>query len=369
MASSRPMKPSTRIDGLDTLRATAIILVVLEHYALFVGVTPSFEWITEIGWVGVDLFFALSGYLIGNQVFAALRSSDGFSASQFYARRALRTLPAFYVVLAMNALWPAFRAGRELPPLWEFLTFTQNINLTPGTAFSHAWSLCVEEQFYLLLPLAAVVISLQRRSLRLGWTALAAVVVAGMLVRSQLWAHLVEGNPQATLNYYKYIYYSSLCRLDELVAGVALAMLRNYHGAIWQRITSIGNAVLMAGLALSGLAFYLFMHDYFGQLATVLAYPILAAGFALLVLAALSPGSLLARMRVPGAQSIALWSYSIYLLHKQLCVLMIEPLRVYGIEPATWPSLAISLVASALTGWLLYRLVETPFMALRAKLR
>lgn len=363
------MKPSTRIDGLDTLRATAIILVVLEHYALFVGVTPAFEWITDIGWVGVDLFFALSGYLIGNQVFAALRSDEGFSARHFYARRALRTLPAFYVVLAMNFLWPAFRGGRELPPLWEFLTFTQNINLTPGTAFSHAWSLCVEEQFYLLLPLAAVLISLQRSSLRWGWTALALVVAGGMLARGQLWTHLVDGDPNSRLNYYKYIYYSSLCRLDDLVAGVALAMLRNYHAALWQRLTSHGNAMLVAGLAVSALAFYLFMHDYFGLGVTVFAYPVLAAGFALLIVAALSEGALLHEVKVPGAGSIALWSYSIYLLHKQLCVLMVEPLKGVGIAPASWQSLAISLAASALSGWLLFRLVEQPFMALRSRLR
>jgi peptidoglycan/LPS O-acetylase OafA/YrhL len=56
-------------------------------------------------------------------------------------------LPNFYVVLALYYLWPAFRGDSALLPLWKFLTFTQNINLTPGTAFSHAWSLCVEEQF------------------------------------------------------------------------------------------------------------------------------------------------------------------------------------------------------------------------------
>ena len=59
----------------------------------------------------------------------------------------------FWLVLAAFALFPAAMGGKPPPPWWRFLTFTQNIGLQPGTAFSHAWSLCVEEQFYLVLPL------------------------------------------------------------------------------------------------------------------------------------------------------------------------------------------------------------------------
>ena len=66
---------SARIHGLDTLRALAVTLVVLHHYVLFVSGTNTFGWVGEIGWVGVDLFFALSGYLIGNQIFQAQRSA------------------------------------------------------------------------------------------------------------------------------------------------------------------------------------------------------------------------------------------------------------------------------------------------------
>ena len=65
--------PPPRIHGLDTLRALAVTLVVLHHYVLFVSGAPTFGWVGEIGWVGVDLFFALSGYLIGNQIFSGLR--------------------------------------------------------------------------------------------------------------------------------------------------------------------------------------------------------------------------------------------------------------------------------------------------------
>jgi peptidoglycan/LPS O-acetylase OafA/YrhL len=363
------MQNTPRISGLDTLRAIAIALVVMEHYVLFVGGRPALAWFGDMGWVGVDLFFALSGYLIGNQVFASMRSSEGFSAWRFYARRALRTLPAFWFVLALYALWPWFRAGRELPPLWQFLTFTQNINLEPGTAFSHAWSLCVEEQFYLLLPAVALFLATLRRSLRWAWAVIGAALVAGIALRGHLWTTLVADDPKALYHYYKYIYYSSFCRFDELLAGVSLALLKNYHAPLWLRLTARGNVALAAGAALAGLALYGFSRDVYAFDVTVMGFPLLAAGFALLIVAGLSGDSLLNKVRIPGAKGVALWSYSIYLLHKQVCILLIEPLKAQGILPGSWTSLAISLAASLSTGWLLYRLVEAPFMALRARLR
>src|SRR6266571_1574921 len=105
---------STRNHGLDTLRALAIVLVFMNHYMLFVSREPTFGFLGEIGWSGVDLFFALSGYLIGNQILSAIRAGQGdgaerFSLLRFYARRLLRTLPNFYVVLALYAFWPGFR--------------------------------------------------------------------------------------------------------------------------------------------------------------------------------------------------------------------------------------------------------------------
>ena len=100
---------ASRIHGLDTLRALAVALVVLHHYTLFVSDAPTFGWVGTMGWAGVDLFFALSGYLIGNQIFAALGSARGLSLGRFYGRRLLRTLPNFWVVLALYALWPAWR--------------------------------------------------------------------------------------------------------------------------------------------------------------------------------------------------------------------------------------------------------------------
>jgi peptidoglycan/LPS O-acetylase OafA/YrhL len=355
------------LHGLDTLRALAVSLVVLHHYVLFVSRRPTFGWLGEIGWAGVDLFFALSGYLIGNQIFKAIRSSAGFSLKNFYARRFLRTLPNFWVVLALYALWPAFRGEAPLLPLWKYLSFTQNFHLEPGTAFSHAWSLAIEEQFYMVLPAAALVAASMRRRLGWAWLAIGAAFVAGMATRGQIWHDVVEDQRYWSHHYYKYIYYSTFCRFDELLAGVALALVKNYHAAAWRRLTSFGNATLALGVAVTALAFFLFLDDHYGFAMTVFGYPLLALGFSLLIVAALSDGSLLRTVHVPGAGKLAVWSYAIYLTHRQVCVLAAERLRAFG-HGAEEPAVIVFLLAlSVLVGWVLYRLVETPFMALRER--
>lgn len=357
--------------GLDTLRALAIVLVFTNHYMLFVSGGPTFGWFGQIGWTGVDLFFALSGYLIGNQILGGIRRSrqsgggERFSLARFYARRLLRTLPNFYFVLALYALWPAFRGTNVLPPLWKFLTFTQNIQLMPGTAFSHAWSLCVEEQFYFLLPAVALAIAACRKPLLLAWLAVIGTLLAGMAIRSHLWTQYVGPEEQGGFHYYTLIYYSSLCRFDELVAGVALALVKNHHANAWTRLTSRGNWALAAGAALLALTWSLFLEDHYGYPMTVIGYPMLGLSFTLLLVAALSPGSLLQRLRVPGAASIALWSYAIYLTHKTLCVLLRTPLQAEGWGPNSWQAIVLMSAASLLAGWLLHLLVETPFMMLR----
>jgi len=366
----RPMNstPIGRNYGLDTLRALAIVLVFTNHYMIFVSGEPTFGWVSEIGWAGVDLFFALSGYLIGNQILGGIRKEQAgtgrFSLVRFYARRLLRTLPNFYVVLALYALWPAMRGTSSMPPLWQFLTFTQNINLTPGTAFSHAWSLCVEEQFYFLLPALALLIASWRKSLLWAWAAVLGALVAGMVIRSTLWSGMTPAELDSGV-YYTRIYYASWCRFDELVCGVAVALLKNYHAGAWTRATSFGNWTLAAGAALLAVSWNLLLEDHYGYAMTVYGYPLLGLSYSLLLVAAMSPGSLLQRWRVPGAASLALWSYAIYLTHKQLCVLLRAPLLEQGWGPDSWQALLIMIAAAIFVGWLLYLLVETPFMKLR----
>jgi len=358
-----------RIHGLDTLRALAVTLVVLHHYTLFVSGRATFGWVGEMGWAGVDLFFALSGYLIGNQILAALRAPQGLSLPRFYARRLLRTLPDFYAVLALYVWWPAWRGDAPLLPLWKYLTFTQNILLEPGTAFSHAWSLCIEEQFYAALPACAVLCALLARrgvSARWAWGLFAAAFAAGLLVRAHVWQASPQGAGRLHY-YYQHIYYATLCRADELLAGVALAFARHHHPDAWRRVLAHGHALLAAGVGIGAFACALFLRDHYGYGATVAGYPLLALACALLIGAALAPGSLAHRIAVPGAAVLARWSYAIYLTHKSVCILVAGWFRAHGRGAEDPVTIACALGASLLAGWVLYRVVETPFMRLRAR--
>ena len=370
------MTPSaSRNPGLDTLRAAAIALVFMYHYEVFVSGRATFGWLSDIGWTGVDLFFVLSGYLISNQLFAGMARGAPLSLPRFYARRAFRTLPVFWLVLAAFALFPAALGGRAPPPWWRFLTFTQNIGLQPGTAFSHAWSLCVEEQFYLVLPaILAAGAWLARGRVRLtrahGWALMGGLVGVGMLARGVLWqryGHPVDGNGNGN-GYMSWVYFDTLSRFDEFIPGVAVAMLKNFHRPAWARLMAHGGALSAVGAAAVAGMLTLAYRDYYVDghwcfFMTTFGYSLLAMAFALLVAAALSPSARLLRWRVPGADRLALWSYSTYLSHKPLAYFLSKQLEPLGVSDGA--RLAIIAVACVAVGGLLYRLVEAPFMARR----
>jgi peptidoglycan/LPS O-acetylase OafA/YrhL len=360
---------SHRNNGLDTLRAAAITLVFMYHYMCFVSQQATFGWASTIGWVGVDLFFVLSGYLISNQIFGGLVRGQQLSLKNFYARRFLRTLPNFYVVLTLYFLFPMTMGGNPPPPLWRFLTFTQNLWLQPGTAFSHAWSLCIEEQFYLLLPAVVIVAARYGKSIRLAWIGLLVLMLAGITLRSLLWLKYGREAGGAIAGYYPNVYYSSFCRFDEFLPGIAIAILKNFHPYLWQKILRRGQAILLAGSVATATLFYLAVNYYviggygYGFFMTGFGYSLIAIAFALLVVAALSPTSYLYRWRIPGAAQLAAWSYAIYLVHKPLAMIAHKILAGLGLGTAAEVSMIVTLSISA--GWLLCLLVETPFMKLR----
>ena len=97
--------------------------------------------IRSFGWMGVDLFFVLSGYLIGSQLLKGYARGLNFSLRGFYVRRAFRILPAFLVILGLYCWVPQVREQPAMAPGWRFLTFTMNLGFdrSKGGAFSHAW--------------------------------------------------------------------------------------------------------------------------------------------------------------------------------------------------------------------------------------
>ncbi|MBV8500561.1 MAG: acyltransferase [Paucibacter sp.] len=351
-----------RIPGLDLLRAAAIALVLVYHYAVVVGPLPRVPGMTALGWCGVDLFFVLSGYLIGNQVLSGVARGGGLALGNFFARRLLRTLPNYVVVLAVYWLLPQRLSGRHTAELWRFLTFTQNFGLQYGETFTHSWSLCIEEQFYLLLPLVVLAVARGRHAAAQCWAVLVAALVLGIAARGH--AFVVDGHGSFSAE----VYYGSTTRFDELLPGVAIAMLRNFHPALFERVLKRGLMWLVGGLSLVILCLNLWMAgDEPTLVGASVGFSMLAIGFGLMTLSALSPASLLNRWQVPGAAQLALWSYAIYLAHKPAYKLLADAMRAQGLATDTrWALIAI-VAAGIAAGWLLYRLVEQPFMGLRSQ--
>lgn len=358
-----------RLPGLDLLRSLAILWVMLFHSYLVGGLGDHLAGTERYGWMGVDLFFVLSGFLIGSQVLRPIAAGGSLDLRDFYRRRAFRILPAFFVVLALYALWPAWRETPGMQPLWQFPTFTFNLlfNQQQNYAFSHVWSLCVEEHFYLLFPIAALWMLRKPSMTRFG-VLCAVIVLGGMGLRAWLWLHYYQ--PAAALDdgpsglmFLRYIYYPTYSRLDGLLAGVMLAACAVFRPGWLASIQRRGNLVLLLGLALLAASIALFTQRL-GLAATVVGYPLLSLSLMAIVAAGSGGESWLARVRVPGAAWLAGISYSMYLSHKGIFHLVesgfAERLHQHG-----YALFVVYAVATVAGGALLHALVERPFLRWR----
>ena len=239
--------PSVRFQympALDGLRAIAIVLVVLFHY----------PWANQFfegnpvhgGFLGVDVFFVLSGFLITSLLLKERADTGAVSLRSFYARRALRLLPAFGVLFAFAVVARFAFVQDAQRPSWfgifgmaaYFANWVQLWAHEPlGPLFGHTWSLAIEEQFYLVFPLVFVGLSRLRMSRRSIGLTLFAGAVASALWRAYLWSsppsfvdfyaritgRAVQGtNPFETWNRW---YFGTDTRLDALLIGCVAAVI------------------------------------------------------------------------------------------------------------------------------------------------
>jgi len=364
----------SRLPGFDLLRALAIVWVMLFHSYLVGGLGDDFAWLQRYGWMGVDLFFVLSGFLIGSQVLAPLARGEKLDWRGFYLRRAFRILPAFLVVLAIYLAVPAFREAPGMEPAWKFVTFTVNLSIDyqHARAFSHAWSLCVEEHFYLLFPVLAWWLA-RRPSVAKFAAVCAAIVLGGIALRTSIWlfdlapVQGVEGVARSfDRRFVEDIYYPTWTRLDGLLAGVVLATMKAFRRPFWDRLQARANGALVAGLGIVALAMWLF-RDRVGLVGNAVGWPVLSAGLALLVFAAAGTRSWIGRLRVPGAGWIAQVSYSLYLVHKPIYHVVSEAFGAQ-LEGHRLVAFAAYAVASLGGGALLHYAVERPFLRWRERL-
>ena len=353
-----------RQPGLDLLRALAIIVVVIYHAALFGFKLPGR--VDRFGWVGVDLFFVLSGYLIGGQLIAPLARDQRINLGRFFARRALRIIPAYFAILAIYVFLPSWREYPEMSqPLWKFLLSIQNIGLHGGTAFSHAWSLAVEDQFYLCLPFILLFVNHWRPA---AFIIPCAIVLSGIPLRAFLaWQNLAE-NGVAFPGFQVWIYYPTWTRLDPLVFGVVLAALEKFRPQWWQRLMNLAPWLWLPGLALIVYALYLGEGDYVYVAACIWQFPLLALGMVALLVCAVSPRLPFRRIKIPGAAFIASIAYSAYLIQKLVIHFVGQFCSSHNIALTSVPALLLVEICVYAAATILFLAVERPFLQLRHRI-
>lgn len=365
------MNPDTqKLHGLDHLRALAITFVFIFHYSILSAGNP--QWLLNIsgfGWTGVDLFFVLSGFLIASQLFSEIKKGRGVSFKTFFAKRCFRILPAFWVVVAIYFCFPFFREKEALPSLLKFLTFTQNLNLdirNTGT-FSHAWSLCVEEHFYFLLPVMLNVLLLTKIFRRSFWL-LIILFLCGFIIRWYSFNNLYLPTLQQDnhwMYWYKYIYYPTYNRLDGLLAGVSIAGIYQFLPNTWNKIAKYGNTLIVLSLLILTGAYFL-CEDQQTFSASVFGFPLVAVGYGCMVTGAISPSSFLYRWQSKTTTFIATLSYAVYLTHKGIIHITQQLLKDFNLDSSIIFAICIF---SCITGaFLLNIIIEKPFMRLRNKI-
>jgi peptidoglycan/LPS O-acetylase OafA/YrhL len=359
-----------KLYGLDHLRALAITLVFFFHYFIVSGGQP--EWLPDVasfGWAGVDLFFVLSGFLISSQLFEQLKQGQRISFKQFFLKRFFRIVPALLVTVGIYFCFPFFREKEALPPLWKFFTFTQNLGLnikTSGT-FSHYWSLCVEEHFYLFLPV--ILIGIQNfRLLSKSYWFLIALFFVGFAARIYSFDYLYLpklNDENSWLYWYRYIYYPTYNRLDGILAGVSIAGIYVFLPNLWCRISKYGNLFFATGLMIMSGAYFL-CEDQQTFNASVLGFPVIAIGFGFIVLSAVSPAGFLYKWNSGFTTFLAAISYSVYLTHKG--VIHTTHLILKDFKIGENGMLVICILTCVGFAYLLHFAIEKPFMKLRSRI-
>lgn len=359
---------------LDGVRGLAVLLVLAFHF-LALALQPGPEsWLRPLKkalmltWSGVDLFFVLSGFLIGGILLEHRRSASYFRT--FYLRRACRILPPYVLLLAAAFLWRAGVEGErfasnawlsgEFHPLWSYATFTQNFVMAETNGYgtnwlAATWSLAIEEQFYLVLPL--LIWLTPPRSL--PWVLACGIAAAPVVRLAFMEFHPHQGFPAHVL---------MPGRADGLLLGV-LAAWALRHAEV-RRALAQGRAglyavfaLLLAGAGLltargAGVGGY--RMGFLGGTWLALLYLVF-----ILIAVTEGRGPVSALTRLHSLRGLGQISYGVYLLHQPVAGLLYGPAT--GGEPrlgdARGAALMLLTVAVTLAlAWLSWRLMERPLV-------
>jgi peptidoglycan/LPS O-acetylase OafA/YrhL len=342
---------SPRNAGLDLVRAVAVLLVMVSHWANNLGAwygvhAPQF--VFDAGEVGVDLFFGLSGFLIGRILLDLLDRGPTWRAlGVFLVRRWMRTLPLYWLWLGvLILLWPAATAHRvQLRMILLLQNFAWPM---PGNFFfAVSWSLAVEEWFYLGFGIALVgaAISIGRRAI---WPVLLAFIAGPLALRILVPAYRDWSNG---------LWHSVIYRLDSVAFGVVLAALWRRHGCLVRHpVPPLALGLLLIAGGWSGLLLP-------WRLVPALFDSVMVTGGVLCLPAAMRlqvipswPGWLVAR--------ISAQSYALYLTHETILVDLAQSLYFRHLV-ARPVAVCIALVLPFVLAWLSGRFIEAPILACR----
>ena len=348
----------SRVFGLDFLRAAAILLVIVAHASfMFLPLTHRLEAWWMLGHLGVELFFVLSGFLIGG-ILARQAQDVRFAVGRFWVRRWLRTLPNYYLFLVINIVLARWIEG-SWPHAAPYAVFLQNFAWPQPLFFIESWSLAVEEIFYLIAPLLVVVFGgrLARRVDPLLLVVLAIVIATAVRV-----IYVLKFDPNWDLS----LRMVSLVRMDAIAYGVVAMLLCRRSPGLSSRAA---NVLAWCGAfgTLLAVALYLALPKDTDLFSRTGLFSLISASFA----AFLPAASNWRRSGMPvvvdnAVRAIARWSYALYLC--QLAVMRAMNVTFAGSAQTFAGCLLQALVFMALSigcAALVYRYFEAPILRLR----
>jgi peptidoglycan/LPS O-acetylase OafA/YrhL len=342
-----------RVVELDGLRGLMTIVVIVSHYF---GEVPHGLSATMLGWLAVDMYFVLSGYLVGKLIFERKQHSNFFAV--FYVRRVCRTIPAYlFTVLAVFGLLQLIGqpwADADVRfPIWSYLSFSQNfLMISTGGIGAHwlapTWTLTVEEHFYLLVP-ALIVFVPGRRLIAV----LLAIMVGAVLLRTAIYRlHDISDMAAVVL---------LPSRADILACGILAAIACKTSDVPWDRL-QLPLRMTPIIMLVAMLVLRLLDNGSFETLGPLLA----AIGCATFILSIVNGAPEAKRFKPRVLQFFGNNGYGLYLTH--LPVLGLMHGLILGTMPdiATWQQWLVTLGAlpvATLVGWGMTRLIEQPLTA------
>ena len=374
-----PVDTSTtgrHIPALDGVRGIAISFVLADHL-LWSNPNIGSNRLTHIlfslhscGWLGVDLFFVLSGFLITGILCDSLHDEHFFR--NFYSRRALRIFPLYYSFFAVAVAISCAQGHHWGWGLVRYLTYTESLTPLHFPFLTDAfwvgiysfWTLAIEEQFYLVWPLLIYLLRSRRRI----------AIVAAILALCSIAARIaVRHSSIYLLNPYT-VYSWTPVRLDGLLSGALLAVLlrsrlRDTVFRSWRTVLTLGLLTFaVVDICYPGIP--LFQHPGIPEWVPVLAEVTFGA---LVVGAVNSAGKVRRVLEVRGLRFFGRYSYGIYVYHMTLGSFFLMPIRVYVTRltgskgVGVLSGAAATLLVTVGVSWFSFRFLESPFLRLKGR--